>query len=36
VRFLISEKLKEIGFTYVAVDLDGYLTGSLNRAFEKK
>ncbi len=26
----ISEKLKEIGFTYVTLDLEGYRMGSMN------
>lgn len=30
-RSLISARLKEIGFTFVALDLDGYQIGSLNR-----
>jgi uncharacterized protein len=32
----IAEKLKEIGFLHVAVDLEGYTTGSMNRALEVK
>jgi uncharacterized protein len=36
VRAFISEKLKGIGFTHVSLDLDGYLTGSLNRALKNK
>ncbi len=30
----IVEKFKEIGFLHVAVDLEGYVTGSMNRALE--
>jgi uncharacterized protein len=30
----IVEKFKEIGFLHVAVDLEGYTTGSMNRALE--
>ncbi len=36
VRSYIAEKLKAVGFTHVALDLDGYRSGSLNRALEKK
>jgi uncharacterized protein len=28
----ISRSLKELGYKYIAVDLDGYRTGSLNEA----
>ena len=31
----ISNKLKELGFTYVSLDLDGYKTGSLNKKINK-
>ncbi|MBP5662313.1 MAG: ATP-dependent sacrificial sulfur transferase LarE [Clostridia bacterium] len=34
-RAEISKKLKELGFSYVAIDLEGYQTGSLN-VFDKK
>ena len=30
----IVEKFKEIGFLHVAVDLEGYTAGSMNRALE--
>jgi uncharacterized protein len=30
----IVEKFKEIGFLHIAVDLEGYTTGSMNRALE--
>jgi pyridinium-3,5-biscarboxylic acid mononucleotide sulfurtransferase len=30
----VSRKLKEYGFLYVSLDLDGYATGSLNRALQ--
>jgi uncharacterized protein len=33
-RKKIAEKFKEIGFLHVAVDLEGYTTGSMNRALE--
>lgn len=32
---LIGEKLKEIGFTYVTMDLLGYRTGSMNETIKK-
>jgi uncharacterized protein len=32
----IVEKFKEIGFLHVSVDLEGYVTGSMNRALETK
>jgi len=31
----IVEKFKEIGFLHVAVDLEGYVSGSMNRALKK-
>jgi PP-loop superfamily ATP-utilizing enzyme len=33
-RKKIAEKFKEIGFLHVALDLEGYTTGSMNRALE--
>ena len=30
----IVEKFKEIGFLHIAVDLEGYTTGSMNRVLE--
>lgn len=27
---MINQKLKELGFTYVSMDLEGYRTGSMN------
>lgn len=33
-RATIVSKFKEIGFLYVSVDLEGYVTGSLNRVLE--
>jgi pyridinium-3,5-biscarboxylic acid mononucleotide sulfurtransferase len=36
VRSQILKSLKDIGFTHVAVDLEGYVPGSLNRALETK
>jgi pyridinium-3,5-biscarboxylic acid mononucleotide sulfurtransferase len=35
-RAAIVRRMREIGFRYVAVDLEGYVTGSLNRALEGK
>ncbi|HET9533171.1 MAG TPA: ATP-dependent sacrificial sulfur transferase LarE, partial [Blastocatellia bacterium] len=32
---MISSKLKALGFRYVALDLEGYRTGSLNEALKK-
>jgi uncharacterized protein len=31
IREQLTAALKEIGFTYIALDLDGYVTGSMNR-----
>ena len=36
IRSAVSEKLKEIGFLYVSLDLEGYKTGSLDRALDKE
>ena len=33
-RTAIVQRMREIGFRYVAVDLEGYVMGSLNRALE--
>jgi uncharacterized protein len=33
-RKMIVEKLREIGFIHIALDLEGYVSGSLNRALE--
>lgn len=35
IREQITKKLKEIGFTYVSLDLTGYRTGSMNETFKK-
>jgi len=35
VRETIVTRFKEIGFTYVSVDLEGYRTGSMNEAIKK-
>ena len=35
-RRSISEKLHELGFLYVTMDLDGFKSGSLNAALRKK
>jgi uncharacterized protein len=35
IRARIVAKLKELGFLYVTLDLDGYVSGSLNRALKK-
>ncbi len=34
-RARISKRLKELGFTYVTIDIDGYRTGSMNEAIVK-
>jgi len=34
-REAVASKLKELGFLYVSLDMDGYVTGSLNRALKK-
>jgi uncharacterized protein len=31
-RVEIAERLRAVGFTYVALDLDGFRSGSLNEA----
>jgi len=36
VRELVSDKLKSLGYTYVAVELGGYRSGSLNAALGKE
>ena len=35
IREKISQKLKELGFTYVTLDLNGYRTGSMNEMLNK-
>jgi uncharacterized protein len=35
IRDRIVARLKEIGFLYVTLDLEGYVTGSMNRALKK-
>ena len=35
-RETIVSKLKELGFLYVSMDLEGYVTGSLNRALQSR
>jgi uncharacterized protein len=35
-RKIISEALKSLGYIFVSLDLDGYRTGSLNRALDRK
>jgi len=35
IRQSIVGKLKELGFLYVTLDLEGYVTGSMNRALKK-
>lgn len=35
-RETISRRLKEIGFTYVTIDIDGYRSGSMNEALIKR
>ena len=34
-RTKITEALKALGFSFVALDLEGYISGSMNRALEK-
>ncbi len=34
IRERIVKKLKELGFLHVTLDLEGYVTGSMNRALE--
>jgi PP-loop superfamily ATP-utilizing enzyme len=34
IRERIVAKLKELGFLYVTLDLEGYVTGSMNRGIE--
>jgi uncharacterized protein len=34
-RDRIVAKLKELGFLYVTLDLEGYVTGSLNKPLKK-
>ncbi len=34
-RKLVYAKFKEIGFTYVALDIQGYRTGSMNETLSK-
>lgn len=33
-REIISQKIKDLGFRWIAVDIDGYRTGSLNEALD--
>lgn len=35
-REKIAERLRALGFLHVAVDLEGYISGSMNRALEKR
>jgi uncharacterized protein len=35
-RKKIVERLREIGFTYISIDLEGYIPGSMNRELEHK
>ncbi|MBN1849045.1 MAG: ATP-dependent sacrificial sulfur transferase LarE [Deltaproteobacteria bacterium] len=35
-RDRITERFREIGFTHIALDLDGYVSGSLNRVLNKE
>ncbi|MFZ0611773.1 MAG: ATP-dependent sacrificial sulfur transferase LarE [Desulfobacterales bacterium] len=35
-RLMVVKRLKELGFRYVALDLEGYTTGSLNRALPRQ
>ncbi len=36
VREQIVEKLKSLGFTYIALDLEGYRTGSMNEVLSRE
>jgi uncharacterized protein len=36
VREAVTDRLKEIGFTYVVLDLSGYRTGSMNEKLDLK
>jgi len=36
VRERLVRKLKELGYTYVTIDLEGYRTGSLNEALRSR
>lgn len=35
-RKRLVERLREIGFTYISIDLEGYIPGSMNRDLENK
>jgi len=35
VRAAIVRRFKEIGFTYVSLDLEGYRTGSMNEGIKR-
>ncbi len=34
-RESLSREIKKLGYSYVALDIDGYRTGSLNEPFKK-
>jgi len=34
-RNCVAQRFKELGFTYVSLDLEGYRTGSLNQTIER-
>lgn len=36
IRKTVYDRLKELGFTYIALDLDGYRTGSMNETIDTK
>ena len=36
IRKSILERFREIGFDHIAIDLEGYVTGSMNRGLEKE
>jgi uncharacterized protein len=36
IRDRIISKLREIGFMHIALDLEGYISGSLNRALREE
>jgi PP-loop superfamily ATP-utilizing enzyme len=35
-RAAVSQAVKKCGFTYVSLDLDGYVQGSLNKELQRK
>lgn len=35
-RTMISKRLKELGFTYVTIDIEGYRSGSINEVIKQR